>query len=273
MAVKSTKRLLMSNVDAGGSLNNDNFLRAMLTQRNTPDADCKLSPSQVVFGHPLRDTLSFAKNLAKFSYSKMSQRWKEAWKSKEDALRTRYVRNTEGMQNRKSLPPLKMGDRCFIQNQHGNHPKRWHSSGEIMETLPFDKYVVKVDGSRRVTSRNRRYLRLFKPISTSTQRNEPHIRCEQYKGHGAVPADSVLEDKRSDDHPDPMPSSVIPDYVIPEDPGPRTSSRDLESPGVPTPSKTPLAMRRLRTQLDGVKHVMANPLGRRGNEMKKKTLF
>ena len=66
VAVKSTKRLLMSNVDAGGSLNNDNFLRAMLTQRNTPDADCKLSPSQVVFGHPLRDTLSFAKNLAKF---------------------------------------------------------------------------------------------------------------------------------------------------------------------------------------------------------------
>ena len=74
--------MLMANVDADGSLNNDNFLRTMLTQRNTPDADCKQSPSQIILSHPLRDTLSFSKNWEKFSYSKMSQRCKESWKVK-----------------------------------------------------------------------------------------------------------------------------------------------------------------------------------------------
>ena len=157
----------MSNVDCGGSINNDKFLRAMLIQRNTPDADCKLSPSQVLFGHPLRDTLSFSKNLRKYSRCKISKQWREAWKLKEEALRTRYVRNTESTAKRKALPPLSVGDRCFIQNQHGNHPKRWHSSGKIMEVLPFDQYAVKVDGSRKLTTRNRRFLRFFRPISTS----------------------------------------------------------------------------------------------------------
>ena len=135
----------MSNVDGRG-LDNDRFLRAMLTQRNTPDPDCQLSPSQILFGHPLRDALSFSKNLKK--YSRVSKRWKEAWRSKEDALRTRYIRNSEDMGSRRALHPLKVGDRCHVQNQRGNYPKRWHSSGVIMETLPFDKYVVRIDGSR-----------------------------------------------------------------------------------------------------------------------------
>ena len=74
VAVKSTKRLLMSNADPRGSLDNDNFLQAMLTQRNTPDVDCKLSPAQVLFGHPLNDSLSFTRNLDKFSYARMSRR-------------------------------------------------------------------------------------------------------------------------------------------------------------------------------------------------------
>ena len=54
VAVKSAKRLLRSNIDATGGLDNDKFLRAMLQLRNTPDPDCKISPAQIVFGRPLK---------------------------------------------------------------------------------------------------------------------------------------------------------------------------------------------------------------------------
>jgi hypothetical protein len=59
------------------------------------------------------------------------------------------------------LPPLKVGDTVMIQNQSGNHPLRWDKRGTIMKAEGFDQYQVMVDGSRRLTRWNKRYLRLF----------------------------------------------------------------------------------------------------------------
>ena len=53
VAVKATKRLLEDNVGIDGTLNNDNIVRALLQQRNTPDCICKLSPAEVLFGRTL----------------------------------------------------------------------------------------------------------------------------------------------------------------------------------------------------------------------------
>ncbi|MEL6804796.1 MAG: transposase family protein, partial [Bacteroidota bacterium] len=50
VAVKAAKRLLRSNIGQSGSLNTDNFLRAMLQLRNTPDRECQLSPAEIIFG-------------------------------------------------------------------------------------------------------------------------------------------------------------------------------------------------------------------------------
>jgi len=38
-----------------------------------------------------------------------------------------------------------------------------------MEVLPHDQYVVRVDGSRRLTRRNRKFLRMYNPASTSIE--------------------------------------------------------------------------------------------------------
>ena len=68
LAVKYTKRLLMNNVGANGELNTDRMLRALLTQRNTPDQDCRLSPAQILFGRTLRDSLPYiSKDVEAFS--------------------------------------------------------------------------------------------------------------------------------------------------------------------------------------------------------------
>ena len=63
VAVKTAKRLLLSNTGPTGSLDHDRFLRAMLQLRNTRDPDCNLSPAQIIFGRPLRDLFSFVNRL------------------------------------------------------------------------------------------------------------------------------------------------------------------------------------------------------------------
>lgn len=67
VAVKTAKRLLMSNTGPTGNLDHDYFLRAILQLRNTPDRDCNLSLAQIIFGWPLRDSLTFVNRLEKFS--------------------------------------------------------------------------------------------------------------------------------------------------------------------------------------------------------------
>jgi hypothetical protein len=166
VAVKATKRLLRSNVGPTGSLDDDRFLRALLQQRNTPDPDCDISPAQVIFGKPIRDSLSFVNRLEKYSNPHVRSTWREAWSEKESSLRTRYAQSQEALDaHTRPQPPLVAGDRCFVQNGAGNYPKRWDRTGIVTEVLPHDKYCVKIDGSGRVTTRNRKFLRQFTSVS------------------------------------------------------------------------------------------------------------
>ena len=67
----------------------------------------------------------------------------------------------------RALPPLKVGDTVMVQNQTGNHPLRWDKRETIVKYKGFDQYQVMIDGSRRLTRRNRRYLRMFTPFHTN----------------------------------------------------------------------------------------------------------
>ena len=143
VAVKTAKRLLMSNTGPTGNLNHDRFLSAILQLRNTPDPDCNLSPAQIIFGRPLRDTLSFVNRLEKFTNPHIRPLWRDAWSAKEDALRARFTRTTEKLEaHSRPLRPLLVGERVFLQNQQGPHPTKWDRSGVIVESLSHDQYRV-----------------------------------------------------------------------------------------------------------------------------------
>ena len=158
--------MLMGNVGPTGSLNNDGLLRALLQARNTPDPDCNISPAQVVFGRPIRDAFSFTSRCIKCNNPSIRPTWREAWSQKEDAMRTRMPRSTEALDlHARSLAPLSLGDKVFLQNQRGSHPKKWDKSGTVVELGNYDQYWVKVDGSGRLTLRNRRFSRKFVPPS------------------------------------------------------------------------------------------------------------
>ena len=120
VTVKQAKRLLRSNVNESGSLDSDKFLTAMLQLRNTPDSDCQVSPAEIMYGRQLRDGFAFLNKLDKFSNPAVRPVWREAWKLKEEALRTRFVKNAEAINHKaRKLRPLYVGSRCLLQNQGG----------------------------------------------------------------------------------------------------------------------------------------------------------
>ena len=166
VAVKTSKRLLRSNTGPTASLDHERFVRAMLQLRNTPDPDCKLSPAQIIFGRPLYDTLSFVNRLEKYSNPHVPLTWRQAWKAKEEALHSRITCTTESLRDHsRPLRPLAPGDRVFIQNQQGNNSTKWDRSGIVVESLGNDQYKIKVDGSGRLTLRNRLFLRACTPVT------------------------------------------------------------------------------------------------------------
>ena len=165
-AVKSMKRLLESNVSLNGDIDNESFTAAILQFRNTRDPSSGTSPAEVIFGHPIRDTLPIKPRSQVFHNLDVRPVWRDVWQRREDALRTRLARQAESLNVKtKSLPPLAVGDTCRIQNQNGQFPKKWDRTGTVVQINNNDQYVLKVDGSGRLTLRNRRYLRKFSPLN------------------------------------------------------------------------------------------------------------
>ena len=166
IAVKSAKRLLRSNINDRGDLDTVAITRAMLEYRNTPDRDIGLSPAEMLYGRSLKDFLpSKPDNLIQPLYNNLRKEWKDVAEWREKALAKRGTKIMDKLtEHTKELPDLSVGDHVLIQNQLGNNPRRWEKRGIIIEVLPYRQYKVRVDGSRRITLRNRKFLRQYRPL-------------------------------------------------------------------------------------------------------------
>ena len=51
-----------------------------------------------------------------------------------------------------------------MQNQTGPHPNKWDKTGSIVEVRQHDQYATKIDGSGKITLRNRKFLHKFSPV-------------------------------------------------------------------------------------------------------------
>ena len=91
--------------------------------------------------------------------------WRIKADEREAALSKRNAKMVESYnENTRSLPELEINDHVAVQNQHGFHPRRWSKTGKIVEKHQNRQYTVRMDGSRRVTLRNRKFLKQIAPV-------------------------------------------------------------------------------------------------------------
>ena len=160
VGVKTVKRLIMDNTDSHGSLDTDSLQRAILQYRNTPDPSTKLSPAQCVFGRPIKDFIPMLPGRYE-----PHPTWRDTLAARENALRNRHMKLAKRWtKHTKQLPPLKVGHYVWVQNQIGNHPTKWDNTGVVVEVRQYDQYIIRMDGSGRVTVRNRKFLRQYIPV-------------------------------------------------------------------------------------------------------------
>ena len=167
--VKTAKRILLGNVNpATGKLDNDEAVKALLTHRNTPSQQTGVSPAKILFGRPIRDHLPIAD-------LHLGEEWTRIADKREEAFARRHNIKRIPETKLKELPQLDVGDSVQIQNQTGTRSTKWGSTGFITDALPHRQYRVVVDGSRRVTLRNRRFLKKIPPFCRQTEDMTPDL--------------------------------------------------------------------------------------------------
>ena len=180
-AVKAAKRLIRENTGPDGSLDNNSFLAALIMHRKTPASDTKMSPAQVLFGRHLKDVLPIHPDKLK-----LNPEWHKMLQQREVALARRHVRRGgELEEHTRKLQPLNLGKTVAVQNCHCKNPGRWDCTGSVVECEDFNKYTVKMDGSGRLSCRNRQFLRPIVPYRKVLTDPEPIIETEATTRHSA----------------------------------------------------------------------------------------
>ena len=75
----------------------------------------------------------------------------------------------------KVLSPIKTGERVWVQNQA---TLKWDRSGTVIEAMAYRQYTIRLDGSGRLSKRNRKHLKIMNeqsPIDADTTEDGPNI--------------------------------------------------------------------------------------------------
>ena len=163
--VKTAKRILMDNTGPKGSLNTDKVAVALLQYHNTPLKEVNKSPAQLATGRQLRDSVPANKR-----HYNVSKNWRKDLMERERAMANNNRKIMEKYESSKDLPPITVGTKVHIQN-HANN--RWDRTGTVKEVLPFRQYTVRMDGSGRLTKRNRRHLKVSQPGTAEATLDDP----------------------------------------------------------------------------------------------------
>ena len=149
-AVKSAKRIVRDNLAPDGSLDCDSVSAATLQYLNTPLREINKSPAQLASGRQLRDGVP----THRFHYH-VDHQWKQTLRDRE-AQMTRVANQLMTRSTPRHLPPITPGTPVRIQHNQSNV---WDRTGTVVESLPHRQYRVRMDGSGRISIRNRKHIK------------------------------------------------------------------------------------------------------------------
>ena len=165
-AVKSAKRMIRDCTAGNGSLDTDKVHTALLQYRNTPIQTVGLSPAQMLFFRDLKDFMPS---------DPVHYQLHSSWLAKAEMREKQAAQTVDGSakvqqdHSQKALAPLNLGDHVAVQEYRPKDKGKWTLTGRIVDKKPFRQYSVKIDGSGRITLRNRRHLR---PIPKHLQQTD-----------------------------------------------------------------------------------------------------
>ena len=206
--VKSLKRCLRGNTGRNGSINTDSVARALLQYRNTPLRDINKSPAELALRQQLRDTMPLPRDRYR-----VSNHWAHHLRQRERVMSTANaeIKSTYD-QKAKELSQLQVGDKVRCQN---TRTKKWDRTGTVVELLKHRQYSIRLDGSRRISLRNRRHL-------LKVVRHNSEVPVKVTPGNNSAS------------------NNVTPEYITPQDniATPSTNSYDqIASPPSPPPQE------------------------------------
>ena len=162
---------------------------------NTPDRDTSQSPAQILFARQLKDTMpTNPKNL------QLRPEWILMKNAREQALAKRHLTRELDLQNHtKDLKQLEIGDTVQVQNQRENDPNKWDLSGLVTEKLEYEAYMIRMDGTGKLTKRNRRFLRPIVPFNQLLSQKLPQQTFTSELVRNPTNISSSLQTDRSTD--------------------------------------------------------------------------
>ena len=156
VGVKSMKRLLRGSTGRKGAIDTDKVAQALLQYRNTPLRGINKSPAELALGRSLRDTVPLPQQ-----HYKIDTHWAQHLREREKVLSVsnELTKSKYDVQAREKETLVK-GHNVLCQNVR---TKKWDRSGVIVEVGDYRQYLVKMDGSGRISLRNRRHLQKLAP--------------------------------------------------------------------------------------------------------------
>jgi hypothetical protein len=122
----------------------------------------------MVFGRQMRDFIP------SLTLNRARKDWAVTQEHRERTLANKREMDNQMWSHRtKALDDLEVGTAVAIQNQTGNNQTKWDKTGIVLENKPNSEVMIKVDESRRVTMRNRRFVRPMEPMLRTVTRPEP----------------------------------------------------------------------------------------------------
>ncbi|KAK4309829.1 hypothetical protein Pmani_018561 [Petrolisthes manimaculis] len=202
-AVKSAKRVLRGNIGADCNLDTDKATLALMQYHNTPLWDINKSPAQLATGRQLRNGVpTIAQKLM------VNKFWGQTLRQRERQMGQQHEKIIQQRGNARQRHPLAPGSSVLVQDQQ---TKTWNRTGTVVENKDNRQYLIRLQGSGRISLRTREHLRPGNSPTTSDRQGDNSQLMDEVP---LTPTPQSPPPPRSPGKRKPRPPRWLDDYIV-----------------------------------------------------------